>query len=195
MKNRRFRILWILLLWFGGCVPLIPEEKREGWARDGDLDSRPIITYPEKPRGTGTPRPKGPLLLSPKVDTFKAFLRLPERDMDPALGALLFAAEDYPGLPVEPFLRHVDELAMIVREKAQGRTGVERVDAINQLLYFDMEFKYDPNDPQGVLPENLYLHKVLQRRKGYCVSLAVLYLALGKRLGLPLFGVRIPSHF
>jgi tetratricopeptide (TPR) repeat protein len=36
---------------------------------------------------------------------------------------------------------------------------------------------------------------VLRRRRGHCVGLSSIYLALGYRAGLPLFGVSAPRHF
>ncbi|MHC4599109.1 MAG: transglutaminase family protein [Planctomycetota bacterium] len=187
-------VLALLLALCAGCIPLMEEEKGV-WYEGENLSERPIVTYPQR-TGTSAPPPEthAPPLRNAPPD-FETFLKLPENEMDPGLGALLFASEDYPGLPIEPFLRYLDKLASAIRRRTGGRRGPEAVDAINQVLFFDLGFRYDPNDPGGVLPENLYLHKVLQRKMGYCVSLAVVYLALGRRLGLPLKGVRIPSHF
>jgi regulator of sirC expression with transglutaminase-like and TPR domain len=186
--------LALLLALCAGCVPLL-DEKKGVWFEGENLGDRPIVTYPERTGTPDTPPPIHPRAPRNTPPDFDAFLKLPETEMDPGLGALLFASEDYPGLPIEPFLKYLDKLTAVIRRKTGGRRGPEAVDAINQVLFFDLGFRYDPNDPGGVLPENLYLHKVLQRKMGYCVSLAVVYLALGRRLGLPLKGVRIPSHF
>src|SRR5207245_11486094 len=43
--------------------------------------------------------------------------------------------------------------------------------------------------------ENSYLNKVLERRTGIPISLSAVYLLLGKRLKLPVFGVGMPGHF
>ena len=44
-------------------------------------------------------------------------------------------------------------------------------------------------------PEELFLHGLLQTRRGYCMNLSLLYLILGDRLNLPLKGVPLPNHF
>jgi len=44
-------------------------------------------------------------------------------------------------------------------------------------------------------PRNSYLNEVIDRRTGIPISLAVLYLELGRRIGLPLEGVSFPGHF
>lgn len=187
-----FLLLAALLAAAGGCLPPVAET-RDGPPVTPDPFDRPVVTRPAPTAGpAGAPRT---FLVEPAAATFEAFLALPESRMDPGLGALLFAAEDFPGLPVEAFLKYLDDLARVVRRRVRGEPNVEWVDAINQVLYFDAGFGYDGQDPHGVLADNLYLHRVVQRKKGYCVSLAVLYLALGRRLGLPIYGVRIPSHF
>jgi len=42
---------------------------------------------------------------------------------------------------------------------------------------------------------NSYLHTVLETRKGIPISLSCIYLLLAERLGLPFYGVGMPSHF
>lgn len=186
---RRAIIVAAIALTAAGCV-IPPEERKPDpfWA------DRPVVTF-ANPGQQPIARRDAPLLLPVNASTFEDFLKLPQARMDPGLGALLFGAEDFPGLPIEPYLRRLDELAQVIHHRTKGAKGPEVIDQINQLLYFDEDFRYDPKDPQGTHPDNLYLHRVLRRKKGYCVSLGVLYLALARRLGLPVYGVRIPSHF
>src|SRR5258708_8450092 len=44
-------------------------------------------------------------------------------------------------------------------------------------------------------PRNSYLNEVMERRTGIPITLSVLYLEVGKRLGLNLKGVSFPGHF
>lgn len=44
-------------------------------------------------------------------------------------------------------------------------------------------------------PESSYLHEVLERRTGLPILLAVVWILVGRRLGLPIFGVSYPGHF
>src|SRR5258708_8425234 len=44
-------------------------------------------------------------------------------------------------------------------------------------------------------PRNSYLNEVMERRIGVPITLSVLYLEVGKRLGLNLKGVSFPGHF
>src|SRR5437879_13022773 len=44
-------------------------------------------------------------------------------------------------------------------------------------------------------PRNSYLNEVMERRTGIPITLSILYLEVGKRLGLNLKGVSFPGHF
>jgi regulator of sirC expression with transglutaminase-like and TPR domain len=44
-------------------------------------------------------------------------------------------------------------------------------------------------------PENSFLSKLLQNKLGIPISLSVLYILVGMRLGLPIYGVNLPLHF
>jgi regulator of sirC expression with transglutaminase-like and TPR domain len=44
-------------------------------------------------------------------------------------------------------------------------------------------------------PRNSYLNEVIDRRRGIPITLAVVYLAVGRRLGQPVSGINAPGHF
>ena len=44
-------------------------------------------------------------------------------------------------------------------------------------------------------PRNSYLNEVIDRRTGIPISLSIVYMELGRRIGLPLEGVSFPGHF
>jgi regulator of sirC expression with transglutaminase-like and TPR domain len=52
------------------------------------------------------------------------------------------------------------------------------------------EGEYDGSDPR-----NLFLHGVLTGFGGTCVTMPLLYIAIGRRLGYPLFLVETKEHF
>ena len=58
----------------------------------------------------------------------------------------------------------------------------------------DYQVGYDLENFSLDKPEDLFIHGVIDRRKGSCVSLPVLYVALGQRLGYPIRGVAVPGH-
>src|SRR5262249_48890272 len=69
----------------------------------------------------------------------------------------------------------------------------ERVAALNEFLYEDLGFTGNTDDYYD--PRNSYLNEVIERRTGIPITLGVLYMVLGRRVGLPLEGVSFPGHF
>jgi regulator of sirC expression with transglutaminase-like and TPR domain len=69
--------------------------------------------------------------------------------------------------------------------------GVAGVQAVSDFVYKDLgvEASDDLADP-----DNLFLGSVLARRRGYCIGIAALYLALAEQLDLPIFAVATPTH-
>jgi regulator of sirC expression with transglutaminase-like and TPR domain len=125
---------------------------------------------------------------------FAAHVARPEPEIDLALAALLLAAEEYPQLVPEPYIRRLDELAERVRDRQWDATApvvmlqdLARVLFEEEGLRGNAEAYYDPR--------NSFLNDVLDRRLGIPITLSVVYLEVGWRLGLPLHGVNFPGHF
>jgi regulator of sirC expression with transglutaminase-like and TPR domain len=118
----------------------------------------------------------------------------PEAELNLACAALLVAAEAYPQLAVEPYLQRLDMLA----ERAMDRLDEERapllvLQAMSRLLFEEEQFR--GNAEAYYDPRNSFLNDVLDRRTGIPITLSIVYLEIGWRLGLPLQGVNFPAHF
>ncbi len=126
-------------------------------------------------------------------ERFAALARLPDDRIDLAEGALLVAAEACPDLVVA---RHVAELDALAREAAPAvqvlEGAAERVDALRA---FVTEQGFRGNRDDYYDPRNSYLNEVLARRTGIPITLALVYLELGRRLGVSLAGISFPGHF
>jgi len=59
----------------------------------------------------------------------------------------------------------------------------------------DPAVHFSGNQHQYYDPDNSLLHRVLDRRLGIPISLAVLLIEIGRRLGIHLHGVGMPGHF
>jgi regulator of sirC expression with transglutaminase-like and TPR domain len=99
--------------------------------------------------------------------------------------ALLIAAHGRPGLLVETELARLDHLA--------EQCAVPTLDGLVAHLFTDLGFGGDRGDYYD--PRNSYLDEVLSRRRGIPITLSVLTMAVGRRLGVPLEGVGMPGHF
>lgn len=61
-------------------------------------------------------------------------------------------------------------------------------------FFFD-ELGFHANSQDYYEAQNSYLHRVVERRIGIPISLSLLYIEIGRRAGLRLFGVCFPGHF
>ncbi len=123
------------------------------------------------------------------------FFRLVQDDpIDLARGALLIAGEAYPRLDPDVYLRQLDRMAGTLKPHfTPGSTMLERLELLNHYLFIELDFKGNQQDYYD--PRNSYLNDVLERRLGIPITLSVVYLEVGRRLGLPLAGVNFPFHF
>ena len=99
--------------------------------------------------------------------------------------ALLVAAHVRPGLDVTAELALLDRLAAGVRAPT--------LDSLCDHLFFDLGFAGNRTDYYD--PDNSCLDQVVRRRRGIPITLSVLMLEVGRRLGVPLAGVSMPGHF
>lgn len=67
------------------------------------------------------------------------------------------------------------------------------LDHLNYFLF--QEYNFTGNKLDYYNPDNSYLDKVLQTKKGIPITLSILYMLVASRLGMPVFGVPMPAHF
>ncbi|MDQ1392069.1 MAG: hypothetical protein QOF30_1046 [Acidimicrobiaceae bacterium] len=119
------------------------------------------------------------------TDAFIALVQGPENALALDHAALLLAAHANPGLDVSAQLDRLDAVA--------ARCPEPTLDGLRHLLFEDMGFAGDTEDYSD--PRNSFLDQVLDRRMGIPISLSVLMIEVGRRLGVPLEGVGMPGHF
>lgn len=118
----------------------------------------------------------------------------PDQDIRLVEAALLIARQGYPDLNVTAYLSRIDELAHMLRMRiGEDATPQERIADLNQFLFGDLGFAANSEDYYD--PRNSFLNEVLERRTGIPITLSVIYMELGRRIGLPLQGVSFPGHF
>lgn len=120
--------------------------------------------------------------------------KISEQELNLAEAALLIALDEYPGLDVESYLRQLDELASGVQERLPAQAGLEdTLVTLNQFLFVEQGFSGDTENFDD--PRNSFLNEVLDRKLGIPITLSIIYMEVGRRLGLPLKGVSFPGHF
>ncbi len=126
-------------------------------------------------------------------NSIEEVLKLDNDDIDLAASVLLVSKRWNNQLNSVYYMNTIDRLANEVREKVGANAGNYKIcQAISDLLFRNMGFKaIDSADN----PDDLFLNTVIDNRRGYCLSLSILYLSVGEKLGLPLYGVVAPGHF
>src|SRR5512140_349498 len=127
-----------------------------------------------------------------RLETFSALLC--RENFDLAEACLLIAQDAYPEVDVAHYLARIDAIAATVRGRIAGDAFAEqKVVALNRHLFKELGFCGNTDDYYD--PRNSYLNQVLERRTGIPITLSILYLEIGRRLGLRLQGVSFPGHF
>ncbi|MCA1676297.1 MAG: transglutaminase-like domain-containing protein, partial [Actinobacteria bacterium] len=99
--------------------------------------------------------------------------------------SFLIAAHAYPDLDVDASVAALDDLAAHCPEPT--------LEGWRRYLFEDLRFT--GNVEEYYDPANSFLNEVIRRRVGLPISLSVLGMEVGRRLGLSLVGVGMPGHF
>jgi regulator of sirC expression with transglutaminase-like and TPR domain len=99
---------------------------------------------------------------------------------------------EYPSLDPTPYLALLNRMGQEAALRIQQARN-DSIRAFNEYLYDEQGFagnreRYDD-------PRNSFINEVLDRRTGIPISLAVIYLEVAHRAGLPVDGVNFPGHF
>ena len=117
----------------------------------------------------------------------KQVRELADADVDLAAEALKIAKELNPAADVAALEAQVEALTAKVTGAAQdAKTPMARFQAISRVLFRDERFGYQ----KAAHP----LDRVLAHKRGNCLSLSLLYIAVARDLRMPLRGVSVPKH-
>ena len=90
-------------------------------------------------------------------------------------------------------LAELDRLAGDVVRNGVGETGLEQVEALRTVLGRRERFLGDVEDYDH--PDNSMLDLVLEHRRGLPILLSVVWIEVGRRVGIPIRGVGLPGHY
>jgi regulator of sirC expression with transglutaminase-like and TPR domain len=117
---------------------------------------------------------------------------------DLAAPAFLIARLEYHHLDPEPYLDRIDEMGIAAAYRIASDTGLDaplgaRVDALNKYLFNELGFTGNREHYDD--PRNSCLNQVLDKKTGIPISLALIYIEVGRRAGVRVEGVNFPGHF
>lgn len=128
-----------------------------------------------------------------------------EATIDLAQAALLVAQIENPALETRPYLHMLDALARRVRallalpEPASQPVLPPEVEpfevlvALNRVLFEEEGFR--GNKQHYYAPANSFLNHVLEAHTGIPITLSILYMEVGRRVGIQVDGIALPYHF
>lgn len=126
------------------------------------------------------------------VGCFRRFIRSMEYELE--TGCLLLDRTVYPMLDASEVCIFLDGLASRCREiTVLPASPLERCKVLNRVLFHECGFRGDVDHFYN--PENSFLSRVIERRRGIPISLSILYILVGARCDLRLEPIGVPGRF
>jgi len=124
-------------------------------------------------------------------EEFKHWLKNDKRLL---YGAFLIAKYRYPEIIYEDVEDKLNKIVSSLRSDINFYlTGLQQIRKINHVLY-DIH-RFTPDFSNIINPETSFLNKVLENKKSNDVLIAVVYIYISQKLGLPVYGVDFPRNF
>lgn len=115
-------------------------------------------------------------------------------DLDLEKSVLLVSFWNEPSVSCIKVTSQLDELAAEI--KSQMPLIGHPLSFLDHLNYFIFKkFGFEGNSEDYYNPDNYFVHKVVETRKGIPLTLAIVYILIAQRLEIPIYGVSMPAHF
>lgn len=118
-------------------------------------------------------------------------------DPDAEQGALLIAQWADPLLDPSSIVADLDALAEPLAGTLPRKEDSDSLQLIAQTLaaWLGEEHGFHGDTATYYEPENSFLHRVLARKQGLPILLSLIYVLVGRRLGVPVYPIGMPAHF
>ena len=119
---------------------------------------------------------------------------MPSDQIELDRSALLIASIFDTKLDVDQELTNLDSMAKVAKRRVSSPDN--HLTAVNNLSeYLFDELGFSGNTKVYYDLKNSLLHEVLSSRRGIPITLSLIYIEIGRRLGIPLTGIGMPGHF
>lgn len=108
--------------------------------------------------------------------------------------AASLAQDEYPRLDLENVLSTLEQHGRRLAERCRNlSTDLNRLQETSRFFHHELGFAGNVNNYYD--PDNSFVHKVLESRRGIPITLAIIYIELARTVGLDAEGVSFPGHF
>lgn len=109
-------------------------------------------------------------------------------------GVFWLARSQFPDLELDEVDNAIEKIKQDVwLELAPNLTALETVKILNHII-FEVH-KFSGNISNYYSPKNSYINQVLELKKGNPISVAIVYILVAQRIGIPIYGVNLPKNF
>ena len=99
-----------------------------------------------------------------------------------------------PGLDVPLYMGRINEITERIRQKVQSQMSLfDSLYTLNDLMFDELGMRGNAGNYYDI--RNSLLNEVLDRKLGIPISLSILYMEVGSRIGIPMSGVNMSGHF
>ncbi|MEI7556645.1 transglutaminase-like domain-containing protein [Candidatus Chlorohelix sp.] len=135
-----------------------------------------------------------PLKPGSPLARFTEHVSRPDEKIDLVEAAMIIASAEYPSLNIGYYLKQLEIMGNDIRLLlADENDPYKCIQTINSYLFHTLGFKGNQTEYND--PRNSYLNDVLERRVGIPITLSLIYIEVGKQVGLPFEGIGLPGHF
>ena len=134
-------------------------------------------------------------------DTLAVLLSVEGGDIDLTWSKLVIDELIDDAADVETELAEIESIAdFLIQRIGENATPTQRVAALRTYFYQSggwnghQPYTYDFDDPSGMLASHKSLRQYLDTRKGNCVNMPILFLAIGERMGVEMNITTAPRH-
>jgi regulator of sirC expression with transglutaminase-like and TPR domain len=108
--------------------------------------------------------------------------------------AASLAQDEYPNLDLENVLSTLEQLGGRLSKRCRHiSTELKRLQETSRFFHKELGFSGNVNNYYD--PDNSFVHKVLESRRGIPITLAIIYIELARTVGLDAQGISFPGHF
>jgi regulator of sirC expression with transglutaminase-like and TPR domain len=136
-----------------------------------------------------------------EAQKIEKLLSQPESSIDFARTKLTIDKMIDPSIDVEANLNKIDAIVKTIQTLlVADATSMDKMLAVKKYLYEAgawnnfKPYQYDFNDPKGTKVKNKLLPNYLATKQGNCVSMPLLFIVLGQRLGIDVVASTAPEH-